>query len=261
MTLRTPHKQHTLVRSLAIALASLTAVVMLFEMVPAAIAAPTQPTQIAAARRRLRFRTGIRPSRRRIGGYSRSAENCNKKQLTAIIPPPSSDEQRKGTNPNAAMQNKTLSERPMFFAHLPNLPETEAEFILIGPNKRQVYTTTFKVPAGPGIVGIKLPSNAPALEVDKQYIWQFAVKCDPEKSARDLAVMGLLVRHQGINSSQPSLDQLAEQGVWHDILEVLARKRYTNPTSAEANADWVGVMEDANLAPFKTAKILQIKEQ
>jgi hypothetical protein len=214
---------------------------------------------IAQARRRLRFRTGVRPSRYRVGGFSRG--NCGKQQLTALVPPAQAQEQ---VAANAASVDKTTADHPTFFAHLPELPATNAQFTLQteAPIK-QLYSVKFKTTGKPGIIGISLPKSAPALKVGQKYFWQMSVDCDVNDAADKIVLSSWVERVKpptisATTSADNRLVMLAEQGVWQDTLTALAFQRYQQPNDRNTADDWAAVMQDAGLPQFKQATIVQL---
>jgi hypothetical protein len=109
-------------------------------------------------------RTGMGIPLSSIGGTTRSAP-CTTNCTIALVPSDSIP--------------LTIAERPSFFFFVPKMSEKmtekgsegKAKFQLFDQNER-VYQTTFDLTATGGIVQFNLPSDAPALEVGKNYQWR-----------------------------------------------------------------------------------------
>ncbi len=244
-----------LTRLQASSIVALLCAISIAELVPPAVALPSHGTLVAASRRRLRFRVGVRPSRHRVGGYSRAALCNNQQTLTALVPPPQSQE---GVPGNASTVDKTTTDRPTFFVHLPALAPTTAQFTLQNESgTEELHSVRFKVTGKPGIVGITLPAAAPALQVGQKYVWQVAVACDPEDVSNKIVVSSWVERVKATAAGAGAAD-LAEQGIWQDSLALLAVQRFQKPSDRAVAEDWAALLEDAGLSQFKQAAIVQM---
>ncbi|MDX2100076.1 MAG: DUF928 domain-containing protein [Leptolyngbyaceae cyanobacterium bins.59] len=208
-------------------------------------------------RRRLRFRVGVRPSRYRLGGFSRAASCGEQQSLTALVPPPQAQE---GLPNEHATVDKTSNERPTFFVSLPSLPATTGQFTLQDEaGTKQLYNVKFQVTGKPGIVGIVLPNSSPALQVGQKYLWQVAVACEPDDPASNIIVSSWIERvNVPTVSGADRIAALAEQGIWQDAVASLALERFQKPQDKEIAEDWASLMEDAGLPQFKQTAIVQL---
>ncbi len=242
-------------KTLSIAL--LLGAIATIDLVQPAIALPTQGNQLIARRQRLNFRVGVRPSRYRMGGFSRAASCGEQQLLTALVPPPHTKEKLAS---NETTVDKTATDRPTFFVHLPAVPNGTAQFTLQNEaGTEQLHSVKFNVPSKPGIVGIALPPSSKALQVGQKYVWQVAVACDPDDPSSNIVVSSWVERVKPLASSGEQLvSDLAEQGIWQDAVTVLAMQRLQNPGDRTAAADWAALMEDAGLPQFKQTEIVQI---
>lgn len=242
-----------LTRLQASSIVALLCAISIAELIPPAVALPSHGTLVAASRRRLRFRVGVRPSRHRVGGYSRAALCNNQQALTALVPPPQGKE---AVPDKTSTVDKTATDRPTFFVHLPALPPTTAQFTLQNEaGTEQLHSVKFKVTGKPGIVGITLPANAPALQVGQKYVWQVAVACDPEDVSNTIVVSSWVER---VKAAGKGVVDLAEQGIWQDSLALLAVQRFQKPSDRVVAEDWAALLEDAGLSQFKQAAIVQM---
>ncbi|PZV14103.1 MAG: hypothetical protein DCF22_09505 [Leptolyngbya sp.] len=213
-------------------------------------ALPTGSNVMAAGRRRLSFRTGVRPSLYRVGGFSRGSECGNQQTLTAVVPPSAQ---------NAAV-DKTTATHPTFFVYLPSLPVGNAQFTLQDEaGGKELYNVNFKVTGKPGIVGISLPSSAPDLQVGQKYFWQMAVACDVNQPSKLSSISSWVERvAPPVAAKDDRISTLAEQGIWYDVVTLVALQRYQKPDDRAAAEDWEALMQDAGLPQFKQSAIVQI---
>lgn len=226
-------------------------------LVQSAAAAPTDGTLMALRRRRLSFRTGVRPSRFRVGGFSRGGECGGQQKLMAIVPPPQPQE---GVSVQKTTVDKTTAARPTFFVYLPSLPAGSAQFTLQNEaGTQELYNVDFNLTGRSGIVGITLPNSAPVLQVGQKYYWQMAVACDPDQPSKLSIISSWVERVNPPATTQTDrLSTLAAQGIWYDVLSFIALQRYQQPNDRAAAEDWANLMQDAGLPQFKQAEIVQL---
>jgi hypothetical protein len=161
---------------------------------------------------------------------------------------------------NRAAVDKTSLDHPTFFINVPSLPPTTGQFTLQNEaGTKQLYSVKFPLAGKPGIVGITIPNSVPALQVGQKYFWQVRVSCDPEDTTSNIVVSNWVERiSPPANAGNDRLAALADQGIWHDAVTVLALQRYQSPQDPAVAEDWANLMEDAGLAQFKQAAIVQI---
>ena len=227
-----------------------------------ATAAPQRSQSNLIARRRLNFRIGVRPSRYRVGGYSRSATCDSSKALLALVPPAQSQE--KVANIKAPV-DKTIAEHPTFFVYLPTeLATGTAEFTLQTEAQAQakvkdktIYQKPFTLTGKTGMVGISLPQSVP-LQIGQKYLWKMTVDCNTDPKANKLTVIGWVERVKPPAAGGDKLNTLAEAGIWQDTMTSLALRRYEKPDDRTTTEDWASLMEDAEMPQFKDTPIVQI---
>ena len=249
----------------AVLLALLLYGISIVESLPSATARSSQDI-IIAQRRRIPFRVGFRPSWRRVGGYSRSGTciNGNKdKDITALVPPPQQEEQRIGnqqlSEKEVEVLDKTVSDRPAFFVNLPALPGTKAQFTLQTEKTRQdTHQVSFQLTDQPGIVGIQLSENSPALQIGQRYPWYLSVICNPKDRSSDIIMRGWVERVEPEAIEQTIVPSFIKQGIWQDTLSAHALQRYKNPKDATIAAEWANLMEEAGLPQFKQSNVVQM---
>lgn len=244
----------------AIALALLLGGMTVIDGLPTATALPTEGTRMARYRR-LNFRVGVRPSRYRIGSISRSGRCGGTEPLSALVPPPQS---RERLTVRQAMVDKTVSDHPTFFVYIPVMASKTAQFTLKNEAETDpLYSKEFELPDKAGIVGISLPTSAPALQVGQKYFWQVAVVCDPDEPSK-LITIGSWIERVNPSAVPPGSNRLialAEQGIWQDVVTQVALQRYQQPADRSSAEDWAALMEDVGLSQFKQAEVVQIVQE
>lgn len=241
---------------------------------------PSAPALQAQRRRRsLSWRVGVRPSLPRIGGFSRSINSCtDQTQITAFVPPPRSDEK---IDKGYGAVDTTLSSHPTFWVHLASVPAgTQMQFTLQDEfGKKQLYNSRFESKEPTGLLGIRLPTAAPALTVGKRYVWQMAIVCDPNDRSSDRGVLGSWIQRldpaqlkptQGFNpkplvqalaraskQDQPAL--YADLGIWQDAVTTLIDLQLKQPKNQELQADWRSLLTGAQMNEFINAPFLGVR--
>jgi len=166
------------------------------------------------------------------------------KPMTALVPP---------TNIGL-----TISERPTFWFYIPYQTTSTnlVEFLLIN-EKKQAYKTTFRLTSKPGIISLTLPQNAPALEIGKKYNWVLSFICDPENRLKDTFVKGYIERVsinsdlknrlERVNTPRERILLFAENGLWYDVLTLLAEERRKKPNDTQVAKDWKDLLESSEV--------------
>ena len=212
---------------------------------------------LMSARRRLGFRTGVRASRYRVGGFSRGGECGSQQSITAVVPPPQAQE---ALSDKKTTVDKTTAARPTFFVALPALPTSTAQFTLQDEaGRKELYNVGFKLTGKPGIVGVSLPDSAPALQVGQKYFWQMAVACDPDQPSKLSVISSWVERvNPPAAAKDDRISTLADQGIWYDVVALVGLQRYQQPSDRALAEDWATLMQDAGLPQFKQTAIVQL---
>lgn len=135
----------------------------------------------------------------------------------------------------------TVAERPTFLVYVPKTSAKDAEFSLRNRDGRGVYRTLIALTNTPALINITLPVQAKPLEIDKPYIWSFAIICNPNDRLDDRFVTGMIQR-LALDSTQlrqiqqaPPREQIAlyqKADAWYDALALLLQlKRSQNDPS------------------------------
>lgn len=232
---------------------------------------PTRPTGTTrpTVRSRLKFRVGVRPSKFRIGGFSRASSCENGAKLTALVPPPGLDSKEQIAATQSPIDYTTAS-HPTLWIHIPKLPSgTTAQFTITkeGNQQREFYSTRFNVAEKSGIIGVRIPSSTPALDVGARYRWQVRILC-PVRAELNLGswIQRIEARQlpRGMNPerSRSLLQQLttekpenhaplyADLGLWQDAITSIAQLRLKNDKDLQLNQDWADLLNQTKMEPF-----------
>lgn len=205
---------------------------------------------LVASRLRNRLRFRVSASRYRRSGFARGGCPTG----SALVIPEAEDQAR-------APSYLTASSHPTFFIHVPALPEASGIIYIetadSASRNPQVYKAAFDLAEQAGIVGIKMPGDAPVLEEGSTYQWRVTMSCRTEDGP------GLIVLRSGevtrvadvSGTAEERLDYYLDEGIWQETAEILAIAHHQN-SSVEADEDWAAFMEASGLSQFVDTPIL-----
>ncbi len=146
---------------------------------------------------------------------------------------------------------ETVSDRPIFLLYS-SVGSSSAEFSLWDEKSlEKLYSFPMAIDPKPGLFKFRLPDDAPQLEIDRLYRWQFHVSCTSLNQEQGFNVDGVIVRRSNpelqakIESATPEerVDLYAENGFWFDTLDELVKLRCAAPGNADLAADWASLLE------------------
>lgn len=141
----------------------------------------------------------------------------------------------------------TVAERPTFLVYVPRTSAENAEFSLRSQEGQGVYRTTVALTQTPSLISITLPDQVAPLEVDRPYVWSFALICNSDDRLEDRFVTGSIqrialnpTRLQQIEKSSPRqrITLYRDDNIWYDPLALLFELRRTQPDDPSLNAAW-----------------------
>jgi hypothetical protein len=141
----------------------------------------------------------------------------------------------------------TVAERPAFLVYVPRTSAESAEFSLRSQEGRGVYRTTVALTQTSGLISITLPDQVAPLEVDRPYVWSFAIICNSDDRLEDRFVTGTIqrialnpTRLQQIEQASPTQRIMLYQddNIWYDPLALLFELRRAHPDDASLNTAW-----------------------
>ncbi|MBD2182374.1 DUF928 domain-containing protein [Aerosakkonema funiforme] len=148
---------------------------------------------------------------------------------------------------------RTGAERPTFFVYIPQTSYKQIFFSLYSEDRQYHFQTTFDLNKTGGVIAIKLPENAPALEIGKTYQWSVSFIRSQETLLPDsYAVRGWVKRVPAPEANESLTEiQLAalygKSGIWYDTLTILSSARLARPEDATVRQEWVELLEQVGL--------------
>lgn len=141
----------------------------------------------------------------------------------------------------------TLAARPTFLVFVPKTSAKTGEFSIRDRKGSGVYRTTLALTNTPGIISLSLPDQTPPLEIGQQYVWSFAVICNPDDRVDDRFVTGTVQRtefdatrlrqiEQALPQQRIALYQ--ENGVWYDALALLFQLKHRQANDLSIRKTW-----------------------
>jgi len=223
---------------------------------PALAAISIQPTDLN--RQSYEISLNFKPRRRgtprtTAGGATRSFCVIGSTPLTILAP--------------EAQPGLTTVSHPTFFVYVPHTVAKSAEFVIKNDQDEDIYRSSVEIKSDTaGILQIKLPENAPALETGESYKWYFALKCNVGDRLNDALVSAWITREapdlelqsklNDRSSPREKAEVYADAGYWYDTLAQMALLRQSNPNSAQIQQEWAQLLESVKLNQVTTAPLL-----
>lgn len=198
----------------------------------------------------------------RGGGAGRSC-GTGTQTITALVP------QYQQTLPSGATITKvwgtTLAERPTLWFDIPHEKSATSalEFVLQDNSGNDVYRAAIAPPNTPGIISIRLPETAPALETGQLYQWFLIarIQCNINQPAtrsqltkeqltgwiQRISPDTLLKAQLKQASPEQKMMLYAKNGIWFDTLTTLAELRLANSQDARLTQNWNTLLKTVEL--------------
>ncbi|MCL1470677.1 DUF928 domain-containing protein [Argonema antarcticum] len=157
----------------------------------------------------------------------------------------------------------TASERPTFFVYIPQTSYKQIFLSLYSEDRQYHYQTTFELNKTGGVIAIKVPQNAPALEVGKTYQWSVSFIGPEEMLLPDsYAVRGWVKRVPApqTNGSMTPIELAVlygKSGIWYDTLSILSSARLARPEDANFRQEWADLLEQVGLKDLAQQPLTQ----
>ncbi|BAY98589.1 hypothetical protein NIES37_25410 [Tolypothrix tenuis PCC 7101] len=157
----------------------------------------------------------------------------------------------------------TLSEHPTILVYIPASNAAEAVFSLKDEAGNTQYQMTIPVADKSGVIAVQLPTDAPALAVNKNYHWFLALKINGELSPSTPYVDGWIQRIQPnaelatAMQDQDALKRataLGKNGVWYDCVATLAMLHTDQPTNVNLSKQWEELLSSVSLKELATVR-------
>ncbi|WP_445638106.1 DUF928 domain-containing protein [Nostoc sp. DSM 114161] len=159
----------------------------------------------------------------------------------------------------------TVSERPTILVYLPASNAEEAVFSLKDEAGNTQYQMTIPVALKAGVIAVKLPANAPALAVGKNYQWFLALKVDGTLSPSTPYIDGWIERIQPtaelatVIQQEDALKRAAafgKNGVWYDCVATMAALHTAQPKNVTIIKQWEELLSSVSLKDIATVPLV-----
>ncbi|HIK29423.1 MAG: DUF928 domain-containing protein [Oscillatoriaceae bacterium SKW80] len=182
------------------------------------------------------------------GGASRSNLLCAQEQLNVgkcVIP----------LTP-VNQEGLTVTERPTFLVYVPQISAKQILFTLVDKSKTYQYQKKIPLPRKEGIVSFKLPEEAPALEIGKNYQWSFVLIEEEGLKPDNPGVKGEIRRVEIDKALSAQLEQMSpieraalygEKGIWYETVATLAELVRSQPGNLELAETWKQLLNSVGL--------------
>jgi Domain of Unknown Function (DUF928) len=163
----------------------------------------------------------------------------------------------------------TVSERPVILVYLAEAEAEEVMFSLKDEASNLQYSVTIPV-SGAGVYAFEIPTDAPMLEVDKNYHWFAALKSGDGLTPSSPYVEGWIKRVEASSQLAESLAHgddlshimaLGSEGVWYDSVAKLAFLRNAQPQSEAIALHWTELLTSVGLEDISTAPLVSVSTQ
>ncbi|HLP89168.1 MAG TPA: DUF928 domain-containing protein [Nostocaceae cyanobacterium] len=187
------------------------------------------------------------------------------KDMGAIVPRSSEN------NLSKIPPDLTISDRPIFFIHIPRTSATQVQFVL----RNEQYDVlvkediNLKITNTDAIIAYTLPESFPGLEVGKKYIWRFFIMCNPDDNSGNPRFSGwvkkvepLIEVRERLTQAKTNLERfniLVKNDYWFDMINTLYELRYANPGNYDLTKTWRNVLKSVGLESLAKQPIIKVK--
>lgn len=160
----------------------------------------------------------------------------------------------------------TVTERPTFLVYVPETSAKQVFFRLVDESKTYQYQKKIALPGKGGIVSFKLPEDAPALEVGKNYQWTFILIGEQGLRPDSPGVQGEIRRVELNPTLNSQLQQVSpieraalygKEGIWYETVGTLAELRRSQPLDAALADNWKQLLSSVGLEAIAAQPIVQ----
>jgi Domain of Unknown Function (DUF928) len=215
------------------------------------------------------FPTSGTPVGRTRGAAGRGGNCSLNLPLTALAP---AVEKTVGTGKATYVWGQTIAEYPTFWFYIPAASPSlrTVEFVLQDDRDQDIYRSVVVLPAKSGVIGVRLPSTQPPLNLNQNYHWflktEIAVSCDRQNPVvfkdsvegwvQRVSPTVAIARQLKTATPQQRVDLYTQQGLWYDAIAALAEQRLLQPENAALKANWNGLLQSVNLSDITSQPLL-----
>jgi len=155
----------------------------------------------------------------------------------------------------------TIAPNPTMFWYVPVTNSKSAELIIVEEaTGKYIHNQTINIPETAGVIQVKLPETV-SLELNKSYLWKFALICDSTGPSECEDVSGRMERtaltpelEEQLKKVTTPIEQAklyAQYYLWNETISILAELRDSYPSEWKQLLNSVGIEEDKIVeAPF-----------
>lgn len=191
-----------------------------------------------------------------MGGASRTISQCLNETNDAAMP-------FSALLP-ASNGGLTVASHPTILAYLPKTSAPNVFFSWRDENGRDLYQAVLPIEQKAGIIDFRLPQDAPALEVGKNYQWALGIMCDGRLQPDSPMVQGQVKRVELAREAQNNLDksislknaaEYGEQGLWYETVATLAQLKTEQPQDLQIASNWTELLNSVGLTDITKASL------
>jgi len=165
----------------------------------------------------------------------------------------------------ANQQGLTAMERPQFLIYVPQTVAKKAFFSIKEKSGDYYYQTTVPISNTPGVISLKLPTDAPVLEIGQDYHWSFVLICDQSLRPDDPWVQGKIKRVEPNPTLSRQLENLSKlelaafyqaNGMWYDALAIISELKRSQPNDVTLTATWEELLKSVGLGELSSKPLL-----
>lgn len=161
-------------------------------------------------------------------------------------------------------EGHTTAAHPSFQVYIPETAAQNVFWKLEDQEGQYHYHTVQSIPQGSGIVTVKMPETAPALESGQSFKVSLAVICGTALDPSDPVVEGWITRIAPTSTlvANPEMSlarvaDYAQNGVWFDAVNTLAELLRSQPNNPAIETAWEELLTSVGLESIETAKLLE----
>lgn len=160
----------------------------------------------------------------------------------------------------------TVTERPTFLVYVPETSAKQVFFSLVDESRNYQYQKKISLPGKGGIVSFKLPDDAPALEVGKNYQWSFILIGEQGLRPDSPGVQGEIRRVELNQALMSQLQQVSpieraalygKEGIWYETVGTLAELVRSQPMDAALADNWKQLLSSVGLEAIAAQPLVQ----
>jgi Domain of Unknown Function (DUF928) len=184
---------------------------------------------------------------------SMSGGSCD---LKLIALAPEFSQNPSGQISEKSVWGQTTVAHPILWFFVPSAQALKLEFSLQNRQGENIYRAPIPTPGQPGIIGVRIPTERPPLQLDRDYRWTLKAQVPCGRTTNRVFVDGWVTR-VSLTSAGNRSDTFAQQGIWYNAVTSLAQQRLQKPNDLQLQQDWHDLLESADLDTIAKQPILK----